>query len=227
MSRNFTEPPAPASELTGPVRGGCGRDSLAPVWQLNGYFLETLIEASQHPAWHGSAWETALGSNLAGVAPAVQQEISRSPVCLVDIGLSEDWSPFPLARGDGASGHSFPAFLARERATELAQMSLTLAWTLARNDLISTSIVFGVSRVRAKEIGSLGVHCIPTMAIKFSSAVRPRWLTQPRIWHHLLVSSEHSATPRLAPIFIRILQRQFADLSPATSATHLFRDSRP
>jgi hypothetical protein len=227
MSRTVTEPPAAASELTGTVRGGFSRASLAPIWQLNAYFLETLIQASQHPAWLGSSWETALGSNLGGVAPAVQQELSRSPVSLVDIGLSEEWSRAPLAGVDAASVHSLPAFLARDRATELAQVSLTLAWTLARNDLISASIVFGVSRARAKEIGSLGVHCIPTMSVKLSSGVRPRWLSQPRIWQHLLASSEHSAASHLAPMFVRILQRQFADLSPATSATSLLRDSRP
>jgi hypothetical protein len=226
MSRTVTEPPVMASQLTGTARG-FSKASLAQVWQLNAYFLETLIRASQHPSWQGSSWETALGSNLGRAAPAVQQELSRSPVSLVDIGLSDERSRSLLAGVDAASAHSLPAFLARDRATELAQVSLTLAWTLARNDLVSTSIVFGVSRARAKEIGSLGVHRIPTISMTLSSAVRPRWLSQPRIWQHLLTPSEHSATSHLAPKFVRILQRQFAELSPATCATRLLRDSRP
>lgn len=226
MSPVVTEPPAPAAGWTG---AACSFSpaSLAPVAQLNAYFLETLTQCARHPAWGGSAWETALGPDLANALPAIQQELSRSPVSLVDMGLSDEAPRSFLTCGGQGGAHAPPAFLARDRAVELAQVSLSLAWTLARNDLVSTSIVFGVSRSRAKEIGALAVHSIPAISEKLSSAVRPRWLRHPRIWRHLLRSAEHSAGSLLAPMYVRILQRQFADLSPATSATHPLRDSRP
>jgi len=37
---------------------------LAPVWQLNGHFLDIVAQSSRHPAWLGSTWEAALGTNL-------------------------------------------------------------------------------------------------------------------------------------------------------------------
>jgi hypothetical protein len=218
------EPPPIPAELTGGAPA-FGRASLAPVWQLNAYFLETLIECSRHPAWRGGPWERALGLELADVLPAVEQELSRSPVSLLDIGLSDKESGALLAGVGGSPGQSPPAFLSRERAIQLAQVSLTLAWTLARNDLVSTSIVFGVTRSQATAISTLGVHAIPALSEKLSSAVRPRWLGQPRIWQRLLGSSEPSTSARFAPLYVRVLQRQFADLAPATSATHRLRDT--
>ena len=220
------EPPPIPAELTGGAPA-FGRASLAPVWQLNAYFLETLIQCSRHPAWRGGPWERALGPDLADVLPAVQQELSRSPVSLVDSGLSDGESPSLLAGVGESTGQSPPVFLSRERAIRLAQVSLTLAWTLARNDLVSTSIVFGITRSQTTAISTLGVHAIPVLSEKLSSAVRPRWLGQPRIWQRLLGSSEHSASPRFAPLYVRVLQRQFADLSPATSATRQLRNTRP
>ena len=214
------------AELTGAALA-FSKSSLAPVWQLNAYFLETLAECSRHPAWCGSCWEKALGPRLAAVLPAIQAELSRSPVSLVCIGPSEDGSRSLLTEIDRGRGHSPPDFLARDRAVQLAQLTLTLAWTLSRSDLVSTAIVFGVPQSQAKEIGALGVQDIPAIAEKLSGAVHPRWLHQPRIWRHLLGYSERSHTLHLPPIFVRILQRQFADLLPATSATHSLRNSRP
>ncbi len=226
MSHTVTGPPPAIGDVAGPAPG-FSQVFLAPVWQLNGYFLETLIHASRHPAWRDSPWEMALGSNLSDVLPTVWEELSRSPVSLVDIGLNDEGSSPLLAGVDNRSAHSPPAFLARNRAIHLAQVTLTLAWTLARSDLVATSIVFGVSRSRVKEISALGFHSIQEISEKLFSAVRPRWLSQPRLWHRLLGPSERSVNSHLAPKYVRILQRQFADLVPATSATPLLHDSRP
>jgi hypothetical protein len=201
--------------------------SPAPVWQLNAYFLETLIQSSRHPAWCGSPWERALGSNLADVLPTIQEELSRTPVSLVDIGLNDAGSRPLLAGAGDAPAHSAPAFLPRDRAVHLAQAALTVAWTLARSDLVATSIAFGVSRSQAREISALGCHRIGELSEKLLGAVRPRWLSQPRLWQRLLGSSDRSISSQYPPRPVRILQRQFADLIPATSATYLLYDSRP
>ena len=220
------EDPATSVEVSGSAQA-FSNASLAPVWQLNAYFLDTLTRCLQHPAWRGSSWGMVLGPNLADVLPSVRDELSRTPVSLVDVGLSDEGSRFPLAGVTGGPACSPPPFLARERASQLAQVTITLAWTLARSDAIATSIVFGISRSRAKEIRAIGFHSIAGISEKLAGAVRPRWLNEPRIWQRLFESSERPSGARLAPRRIWILQRQFADLLPATSAMHLFDNSRP
>jgi hypothetical protein len=219
------EPPATIGEASRAARG-FRNAFLAPVRQLNAYFLETLIHCSRHPAWCGSRWEMALGSNLADVLPTVRQELSRAPVSLVDIGLDDEDARSLSAGVRDTRVHSPPAFLAWDRAVQLAQTTLTLTWTLARSDLVVTSIVFGVSRSRDKEISALGFHDLPAVSETLAPAVRPRWLTQPRIWQRLLRCPDRTITSHLPPRNVRILQRQLAGLIPATAAKCLFHDDR-
>jgi hypothetical protein len=218
------EPPATIAEASRAARG-FGNAFLAPVRQLNAYFLETLIHCSRHPAWCGSRWEMALGPNPADVPPTVWEELSRSPVSLVEVGLNEGSSTL-LAQVDTARTHSPPAFLARDRALHLTQVTLALLWTLARSDLVVASIVFGVSRSIAKEISALGFHDLPAISERLAPAVRPRWLGRPRIWRRLLRCPDRAITAHLPPRNVRVLQRQLADLIPATPAKCLFDDDR-
>jgi hypothetical protein len=215
------EPSGPIADASIAARGFASA-SLAPVGQLNAYFLETLAESCRHPAWRGNAWEKALGPHLANVLPILREELSRAPVSLVDLGLSDEGVRSLSARvHDGP-----PAFLAWARAVQLAQTTLTLTWTLARSDLIAAAIVFGVQGSRAGEISALGFHDLPAISETLAPAVRPRWLTQPRIWQRLLRCPDRAITSHLPPRNVRILQRQLADLIPATPAKCLFDDDR-
>lgn len=215
------EPPGPIADVSIATRGFSSA-SLAPVWQLNAYFLETLAQSSRHPAWRGSAWETALGPNLANVLPTLRQELSRAPVSLVDIGLNDEGVRSLSAEVQDTP----PAFLAWDRAVRLAQTTLTLTWTLARSDLVAASIVFGVQGSQAREINAVGFHDLPAISERLATAVRPRWLRQPRIWQRLLRCPDRAITAHLAPRSVRVLQRQLADLISATPAKCLFDDDR-
>lgn len=226
MTRPLTGPPGIIDEVPRDAPGFSSA-SLAPVWQLNALFLETLIQSSRHPAWRGSSWDRALGPNLSDTLPTIRDELSRTPVSLVDIGLNEGGSRPLLSERDGPV-RALPPFLARDPALHLAHVTLSLGWTLSRSDVITTSIVFGVSRSQAKALGALAFHSIPKIAERLSGAVRPRWMNEPRIWQRLLSFSERSsAAGRLPPVCTRPLQRQFADLLPATSAAPLLHASRP
>lgn len=225
MSHPPAVPPDTIDEGTG-VALGFSSASLAPVWQLNGLFLETLLQASHHPAWRGSSWEIALGPNLPDALSRSRDELCRTPVSLVDIGLS-DAGARPLLAQTDLPARALPPFLTRDRAIYLAQVTLSLAWTLSRSDLVTASIVFGVSRAQAKAIGALAFHSIPKISERLSSGVRPRWMNEPRIWQRLSSFSKHSTALYLPPLCARTLQRQFADLLPATSAMRLLHDSRP
>lgn len=218
------EPLPPAVESKSAVPS-FSRASLAAVQQLNRHFLNTLILSSRHPAWCGSSWELALGPNLAEVLTVTQEVLCRSPVCLLDIGLGEEWPQEVLHGFYDTCPPSPPPFLARDRATQLAQTCLTLAWTASRNDHLSASIIFGLSKTRTKAIGALAVDAIPLISEKLSSLVRPRWLDAPRIWKFLL-SSQTNPAVHLPEIQVRILQRQLADLYPATSASGISRNLR-
>ena len=224
MSHPLAGPPGTIDELTVGTRG-FSSVSLAPVWQLNALFLETLVDCSRHPAWRGSSWEKALGPDLSGMPHAIREELCRSPISLVDVGLSRE--RLLLKEADDGRSESLPAFLPRARALHVAQETLTLAWTLARSDAVATTIVFGVPRSQVKGIRALAFHAIPVLSEKLCSVVQPRWLTQPRIWRRLLACSGRPISSHLAPRHIRILQRQFADLLPATGATQLSHASRP
>ena len=103
-------------------------------------------------------------------------------------------------------------------------MTLSLAWTLARSDPVVASIVFGLSRSQAQALLQVGLQSIPVVAERLSGALRPRWLGEPHVWRHRLGFSATAATSRLAPVHIRTLQRQFADLVPATRATRPIRE---
>lgn len=223
MNQSFMEPTRMVEES---VSRAFSHASLTPVWQLNALFLEALIQSSRHPAWRGSSWDRALGPNLPEALPLLRDELSRTPVSLVDIGLNDEGAHSPLSETDREPARAPPLFLARDRAIYLAQVALSLAWNLARSDVVATSIVFGVSRSRAIAIGALAPHGLPKMSVRLSSAVRPSWINEPRIWQRLLTFSERSTALRLAPIGARTLQRQFADLLPATSATYLLQSSR-
>jgi hypothetical protein len=221
VSPPASEPPGPTGEAGNGARG-FNSASLGPVWQLNAYFVETLAESCRHPAWRGSAWETTLGPNLASVLPILREELSRAPVSLVDLGLSDEGVRSLSARvHDGP-----PAFLAWERALQLAQTTLTLTWTLARSDPVAASIVFGVQGSQAREINAVGFHDLPGISETLAPVVRPRWLGQPRIWRRLLRCPDRAITAHLPPRNVRILQRQLADLIPETLAKCLFDDDR-
>ena len=172
MNPEFTESLSAAADLRGTALG-FSRSSLAPVWQLNRYFLETLSDCARHPAWCGSSWEIALGRQLAYLVPPLREELAKSPVSLACIAPSPGGSGSIFTEVD--KGRTPPDFLAPDRALQLTQLTLTLAWTLARSDLVSTAIVFGFSQRQAREIGGLAVQEIPAIATKLCCAISSDW----------------------------------------------------
>jgi hypothetical protein len=193
--------------------------ALAPIWQLNARFLEALVACASRPEWIGSTWEAALGPGFTDTLPGILGELSRCPVSLVDVALTD----FPAVGFhkvlEGGSVREPPPFLQPSVAIELAQVTLTLAWTLSRSDPVAASVVFGVPQPQAGVLAQLAVQAIPAIAERLAGELRPRWMREPRIWTRLLGNAQRSSSSRFAPLCIRILQRQFSDLAPATFAT--------
>jgi hypothetical protein len=200
--------------------------ALAPIWQLNARFLEALVACASRPEWIGSSWEAALGSGLADTPSGILSELSRCPVSLVDAPLKDLASAGIHPALEGAPVRERPALLEPSVAIELAQVTLTLAWTLSRSDPVAASIVFGVPQGQARVLARVAVQVIPAIADRLASELRPRWISQPRIWSRLLGSAQHSPSSRFAPLCVRVLQRQFSDLALATFATGPTHDLR-
>src|SRR5579863_1406227 len=56
----MTDPFMDAAVVDEPRPNGFREESLAPVYELNELFIETLAEAERHPTWAGSGWQDAL-----------------------------------------------------------------------------------------------------------------------------------------------------------------------
>jgi hypothetical protein len=193
--------------------------ALAPVWQLNARFLEGLVACATRPEWIGSTWEAVLGPGFSDTSPDILNELARCPVSLVDAGLTEFAAVGFHKVLEGGPVREPPPFLQPPVAIELARVTLTLAWTVSRTDPVAASVVFGVPQPQAGVLAQLAVQAIPAIAERLAGELRPRWMSEPRIWTRLLGNAQRSSSSRFAPLCIRILQRQFSDLAPATFAT--------
>jgi hypothetical protein len=197
--------------------------ALTPVFELNGFFLELLTAFPSHPSHLGCAWSAALRPELHELTGAARVRIARSPVCLVDAGFQDEacWdvmsSPAqrPVAEGEGC--------LPAERAIELTQMTVTLAWTVARTSLEGACIIFGMTSRCARIVSGLSVHRIPALAERNAHTIRPAWMNHPEIWPHLLSLADPAPASRLPPVHVRAMQRQLADFVLATSASQPIR----
>jgi len=195
--------------------------ALAPVRQLNAHALDTLRDCARHPAWAGSAWAVALGLDFSTLSSELRAELARSPVCLLEFALS--FSGLVAATGFARDRQSPPPFLSLDKAIELSQITLSLAWTFSRLDMDATTIVFGLTAVEAQKIRSLDVRDMPRIAERTCGQLRPRWFARPRIWHELLRHKGATKASSLAPPHLRILQRQLAASWLATGATRSTR----
>jgi hypothetical protein len=219
-----TDPVTGNRTVGGPLSFGAA--ALAPVWQLNSRFLEALVDCASRPDWVGSAWEAALGPHVSLTPPEVLGELSRCPVSLVDPGLT-NWAPAtPGAAPEVLPARAPTCVLPPIVATELTQAALTLAWTLSRSDVAAASVVFGISLAQGTGVARLSLQAIQAAAARQANELQPRWMSEPRIWCRLLGTKPRAPSPHFAPLGIRLLQRQFSDLVPATFATRPTRNLR-
>src|SRR5437588_754579 len=132
----FEEDPAPRA---------FSEAALTPVYELNAFFLDlltTLARDSSRQAW---AWQAALQPELSRLTPAARARIARCPVCLVDAGFEDErrWTSPASDGGVCASAATLEVPLAR--SVELTQMTVMLAWSIARTRTEAACIIFGMS----------------------------------------------------------------------------------
>lgn len=196
--------------------------ALTPVYELNAFFLDLLATLARDSSRRAGTWEAALQPELLQLSSAARARIARCPVCLVDAGFQDERRWTSPASGGEVSASSTTAEVPLARSVELTQMTVTLAWSIARTHPEAACVIFGMRSQCARLVAILSVHRIPVLAERNAPHVRPAWADAPEIWRHLLNPSAAVPPSRLPPLHVRAMQRQLAEVSLATSASHPF-----
>jgi len=219
MKRSF-HPTGPGFEED-PAPRAFSEAALTAVSELNAFFLDLLTtlarDASRQPAW-----EAALQGELSHLTSAARARIARCPVCLVDAGFQDERRWTSPASDGGACTSAATVEVPLARSAELTQMTVMLAWSIARTRTEAACIIFGMSPQCARLVANLSVHRIPVLAERNAPHVRPAWADDPQIWRHLLNPSAAVPPSRLPPLHVRAMQRQLAEVALATGASHPF-----
>lgn len=200
-------------------------EALQPVYELNRALLDLLIaSASQPPSEAQPQIVVSLGPTLLGLETAAREQLARCPMALVDFGFRniEFWRQ--VESGQPVLP-SLPACFPRLQAIQLAQTTLTLAWTLWHSNREAATIIFGLAPECAAILARAGVQAISRIAESSAHCVRPRWETDTTFWRQLIrIAQSMESQPRLPTVGLYAMQRQLADLitlssTPATRET--------
>jgi hypothetical protein len=205
-------------EITEPVF--FSEETLQGISDVNHSLLELLVAAAGRPASEARPqFVGALGPALLELGPAAREHLERCPVVLVDIEFrnAECWRQVECGQGASVALGSSPGCFPRLQAIQLAQATLTLAWSVVRSSREVASIIFGLAPECAARLAGLGVPAIQRLAETQSHCVRPRWEADTTFWRELLRIAQvvdSPGSPRLPRISQYVLQRQFVDLVP-------------
>ena len=204
-------------------------EALDGVFELNQAVIAQLIAVVNRPASEvRPQLAVALGPTLLALGGAARRYLSRCPVALVDLEFGNvEWWQGVSQETEPPSHHSSPGCFPHLPAMQLAQTTLTLAWTLVGASRESAAVIFGLAPECATLLGKLGVPAIQRVAETYPHHLRLRWEMDTRFWRALLriaQTAESPEQPRLPPIGTYVLQRQFANLvslppAPATPET--------
>jgi hypothetical protein len=198
--------------------------ALGGVFELNQAAIAQLIAAVSRPASEVRPQPAiALGPTLLALGSAARRYLARCPVALVEVEFSniEWWQHISQGREPPPADRSSPCCFPHLQAMQLAQTTLTLAWTVVGASRESAAIIFGLAPECATLLRELGVPAIQRVAETYSHHLRLRWETDIRFWRALLriaQVAELPEQPRLPPIGTYVLQRQFANLVPLPPA---------
>jgi hypothetical protein len=200
-------------------------EALRGVFEINHSLLEMLVAAAKRPDSESRPQVVvALGTTLLGLGADARQYLARCPVALVDLEFRnvDLWRQIECVQGVSAARPSSLGCFPRLQAIQLAQATLTLAWSLVRSSRETASIILGIAPECAARLAGLGAAAVQRLAETQAPCLRPRWDTDATFWRELLriaQDTDSPAQPRLPPIGVYALQRQFADLVPLSPRT--------
>lgn len=204
-------------------------EALQPVYELNRALLDLLIASASQPLSDVQPQiVVSLGPVLLDLEPAAREQLARCPMALVDFGFRNIQFWRQIESGPPVLP-SLPACFPRLQAIQLAQTTLTLAWTLWHSNRDAATIIFGLAPECAAILARAGVQAIPHIAESSAHCVRPRWETDTTFWRQLIrIAQSTDSQPRLPTVGLYAMQRQLADLialssTPATGGTAAIR----
>ena len=195
-------------------------EALQGVFEINHSLIQLLVVAASRPASESRPQVVlALGPTLLGLGAGARQRLARCPVALVDVEFrnAEWWRQIECGQRDSGARPPSVGCFPRLQAIQLTQATLTLAWSLVRSSREAATIVFGLTAECAARLAGLAAPAIQRLAETQAPYVRPRWDTDATFWRELLrigEAADSPTQPRLPPIGVYVLQRQFADLVP-------------
>lgn len=210
------------------------KEALHGVYQLNRTLIELLVTSARGPVSEAQPQIVAtLGPTLLALDTPAREQLARCPTALADFGFRnvELWRQ--IEKGQTVLP-SLPGCFPRPQSIQLAQTTLTLAWTLLQSNREAAGIIFGLAPECAATLARIGVQTIPHIAEIYAHCVRPRWETDTLFWRHLIrvaQSMNSPVQPRLPTVDVYAMQRQLADLffvspHPATRETASTRANR-
>jgi hypothetical protein len=201
--------------------------ALQPVYDLNESFVQLMLHTAERSASEAKPrLVAAIGPELLRLDIAARKRLAHCPIALVDFGFRnvEWWNHFMAGQRELPARLSPGTGFPRLQATQLAQTTITLAWTLVRANRDAGCVVFGVDEQCVAALTALSMRAIQSLPEIYPDCVRPRWERHPMIWHELLRVAGQPPKPRLPAVGVYALQRQLADAAlrdgkPATGAS--------
>ncbi len=214
---------APGDSIPGDPSGGWfGSDLLAELQVLNlklirwlrAQVLENRLMASNAPM---------LSENRLlwlGLSDTAAEQLSTCPCALLDAEFA-----------DGATWQSIASTSVRDSARpwqkdantvllddpegrQLARLTVSLAWHLARHRPIAATLTLGMGPATAQHLHAMRLASIDVLPEWLPELVKPRWNGEPRVWAHLLEAASSAAPLRLESARVGAMQliaRQLAD----------------
>ena len=203
-------------------------EALKSVYELNRSVLRLLVlSASRSDSEPQHERGVTLAATLSALGTAGREQLARCPIALVDFGFRdiEFWRRIESKQAMLSS--SLSVYFPRVQAIQLAQSTLTFAWTLLQSNREAAAITFGLAPECAAALARVGVQALPHLAESYPQCLRPRWETDIGFWHQLIRLArfiDSPAHPRLPAVGLYAMQRQLAELvllspHPATPET--------
>ena len=195
-------------------------EALQGVFEINRSLIQLLVAAAGRPASESRPQVVlALGPTFLELSAGARECLAHCPVALVDVEFrnAEWWRQIECGQGGSAARPASLGCFPRLQAIQLAQATLTIAWSLVRSSREAATVIFGLTPECAARLAGLAAPAIQRLAETQAPYVRPRWDTDAIFWRELLriaQAADSPTQPRLPPMGIYVLQRQFADLVP-------------
>ena len=212
------------SEPAGTWLGAATLDSLA---ELNEMGLALLAEQAAACAAEPRPLLREVGALWRTLDRDARRRAAAVPYLLLDAGFAERdrWrhpaAPEAIADPGRAAG---PAFFSVPGTAEMARLSLTFAWHLARAEGAAARLLLGMPSGCAALIAQLSLRRIHALAERHPEWLRPRWPAHPQLWRELLLAAASGEARTLARARLHGLTmlaaeaRRAAGIAPAAVA---------